>query len=108
MLQDQEGDEQTGGSTPNEEEKEEETKSNGEKEADPKASYIAQRAEEIKKARERLAKRKRDIATKTKGADEETKKEESKGDDDIQVTTDFVASGSRDKRIKIWECKRGN
>ena len=107
MEQDQEADEQTGGTPGDEEGKQEEAENNGEKEPTSASNALAKRSEEMKKARERLAQLKSKIGSKSNNKDaEEEKKEESK-EDDIEVKYDIVASGSRDKRIKIWNTKRG-
>lgn len=87
-----------------EEEKKEEEE---EKEAPKKTEIdpVTKRKEELKRARERLAKLKNDVGTKRKKDETGDKEEEEK--DDIVVKDEFVASGSRDKRIKIWNAKRG-
>ena len=105
MDQDTEVDEQTGGTTPAEETKQEEEENKGEKETNEGMTEIEKRSEELRKARERVAQLKKRTGRKTKEANEEEKKEESV--DDIEVKDEFVASGSRDKRIKIWSAKKG-
>lgn len=106
MQQEQETDEQTGGTNPDEETKQDDAENTGEKEPTPATSALAKRAEELKKARERIAQLKMKKTDKTKIEEEE--KKDAQNDDDVVVTWDFVASGSRDKRIKVWNAKRGS
>ena len=103
MDQENEGDEQTGGTKTDEEKKKEDSENNGEKDKTVTSS-LQKKAEEMKKMRERLAQLKINGKA-TNNEDEEEKKEISL--DDIEVKDEFVASGSRDKRIKIWNAKRG-
>lgn len=103
MDQDQEVDEQTGGTNEEEDKQADEEQKVGEKEINPAVSAIAKRGEELKKARERLAKLKGNIG-RTKNNDEEEKVEP---EVEIVVKDEFVASGARDKRIKIWNAKKG-
>jgi hypothetical protein len=84
MQQDQETDEQTGGTKPEEENKQEDAENNGEKESTPAMSALAKRAEDLKKTRERLAQLKMGKANKTKNDEEE--KKEIQNDDDVVVT----------------------
>jgi WD40 repeat protein len=85
-----------------EESKVKELESNGGKD-NTKLTSLQLKAQQMKEMREKLASKKKGIGTKTKDDNEEDKKEE----DDIEVKDDFVASGSRDKKIKLWNCKRG-
>jgi predicted nucleic acid-binding Zn ribbon protein len=101
MEQDQDNEEQKGDA---EEEGKEEEKA-GEKEVSAASSALSKKGEELKKARERLAKLKGNVGTKTKKDEEDKQTEEN--EEDIVVKDEFVASGSRDKRIKIWNAKRG-
>lgn len=102
LEQDLDNEEQKGGVE--EDEKEEEKV--GEKEVSPAASALSKKGEELRKAREKLAKLKGNVGAKTKKDDGENKDAENK-EEDIVVKDEFVASGSRDKRIKIWNAKRG-
>lgn len=99
--QDQGNDEQTGGNVDNEENKVEEVKTEeSQTSSEPTTSKTA---EALRKARERLNKLKNKDTSKK--AEEEEKILEP--EDDIVVKDEYVASGSRDKRIKIWNAKRG-
>lgn len=100
MDQDQENDGQTGDATGDEEEEKV-----GEKEPKPELSAMAKRKEELRKNREKLQKLKGNIGTRAKKDDENAKEEEP--EEEIVVRDEFVASGARDKRIKIWNAKRG-
>lgn len=84
MQQDQEADEQTGGTKPDEETKQEEAENEGEKESAPATSALARRAEELKKARERIAQLKMKKADKTKIEEED--KKETNNESDVVVT----------------------
>ena len=97
--QDQGNDEQTGGNIDGEEEKEEEEKTT-EDQTSTKTSTISKRGDASKKAREKLAKKKLEIGMKKE--DREDSKAIDDDLDDIVVKDEYVASGSRDKRIKIW------
>lgn len=97
--QDQGNDEQTGGNIDGEEEKEEEEKNN-EDQTSTKTNQISKRGDALKKAREKLAKKKLEIGMKKE--DKEDSKANDDDLDDIVVKDEYVASGSRDKRIKIW------
>lgn len=103
-------DEQTGG-TDNEEEKKEEEESNGVKDTpeDGKASSTKARNDDLKQKMEDM-KRKREARGAKKASAKEDKKEGSKEVEevpDVIVKDQFVASGSRDKRIKIWGGNKG-
>lgn len=104
MEQDNEDDKQFG-ETSNEENKGEEEKDMGEKEKSSETNALAKRGEELRKAREKLARLKGNLGTKTDKNNDATT-EEDKGEE-IVLTTEYIASGSRDKRIKIWNAKRG-
>ena len=104
MEQDNEADEQTGGTDNLEESKGEDSKNNGEKDKSKVTSY-SKKGEELKKLREKMQALKRGTASKAvRNDDEEDKKVEI---DDIEVKDEFAASGARDKRIKIWNAKKG-
>lgn len=105
MEQNNEGDEQTGTTDPNEENKDEDSKHNGVKDKSG-VSELAKKAEDMKKLREKLAKLKGNVGTKAaeKEAEDEPAKEP---EQEIEVKDEFVASGARDKRIKIWSARRG-
>lgn len=99
--QDQGNDEQTGGNVETEENKEEEEKEEKQTSSEPAASKTA---EALRKARERLNKLKNKDTSKREDVEEEKIVEP---EEDIVVKDEFVATGSRDKRIKIWNAKRG-
>ncbi len=101
LEQDNDDDSQIGGT--DEENKAKESQDNGEKDNTKSKSYQL-KGQEIKKMKEKLAKLKKDVGTKTNDDKEEEKKEE---EDDIEVKDEFVASGSRDKKIKLWIAKKG-
>lgn len=105
LDQENEADEQTGG-TEGEESKNEESKNNGEKDMPEVAKMVSQN-DKLKELREKMAALKQGRKT-TKETQEEEKKQTNDGDDQIEVREEFAASGSRDKRIKIWNAKRGN
>ena len=104
--QDQENDEQTGGTNGDEEDKQDEEEKVGDKQPSAETSAFTKRGEELKKTRERLAKLKADVGKKTKKNQEDGKTTE-EVEEEIVVKDEYVASGSRDKRIKIWNAKRG-
>lgn len=104
MEQDNEADEQTGGTDNLEESKGDDSKNNGEKDKSKVTSY-SKKGEELKKLREKMQALKRGTASKAvRNDDEEDKKVEL---DDFEVKDEFAASGARDKRIKIWNAKKG-
>ena len=103
--QDNEEEEQTGGNVEEEEDKDEEEKI-AEKQTSSETKLRSSKADDLRKAREKMQKLKDRAAGRT-DRNEEEKKEDS-GLDDIIVKDDFIASGSRDKHIKIWNAKRGN
>ena len=102
LEQENDADEQTGGTNPDEESKADESETNGEKD-NTKLTALQTKKQQMKEMRERLAKLKKGVGSKTKNDGEEEKK----GEDDIVVKDEFVASGSRDKKIKLWNAKRG-
>jgi hypothetical protein len=81
----------------------EEFKDKGSKDDSAKTEFEKKGAD-LKAMRERLAALKSGNRSKTKN-NEETKVEE---EIEVEVKDEFVASGSRDKRIKIWNAKRGS
>jgi hypothetical protein len=83
MQQDQETDEQTGGTKPEEENKQDEAENNGEKESTPAMSALAKRAEDLKKTREKLAQMKMSKANKNKNEEE---KKEAQSEEDVVVS----------------------
>jgi platelet-activating factor acetylhydrolase IB subunit alpha len=97
--------EQTGGNVEGEEDKNEEEKID-EKQTSSETKHRSSKADDLRKAREKIQMLKDRAAGRT-DRNEEEKKEDS-GLDDIIVKDDFIASGSRDKHIKIWNAKRGN
>ena len=107
LDQENEADEQTGG-TEAEESKTEESKNNGEKDM-PEVTKLASQNDKLKELRERMAALKQGRKA-AKDAPEEEKKSAvaTAENDQVEVREEFAASGSRDKRIKIWNAKRGN
>jgi len=89
------------------EEAETEEEKSGQKEPSSAATALSKRGEELKKAREKLAKMKGNIGNRATKEEEEDEKKEAEPEKEIVVNTEYVASGSRDKRIKIWNAKRG-
>ncbi len=105
MDQDDE-EEQTGGNVEGEENKDEEEKIS-EKQTSSETKGHTSTAARLKELREKKAKIMNRAAGKgDKIVEEEEKKEDNL--DEIVVKDEFVASGSRDKKIKIWNAKRGN
>ena len=100
--QDQGNDEQTGGNVETEENKDEEEKIEEKQTSSEPAT--SKTAEALRKARERLNKLKNKETSKREEVEEEKIVEP---EEDIVVKDEFVATGSRDKRIKIWNAKRG-
>lgn len=103
LEQENENEEQKDDNKPHEEAKVDRSDTNGEAEA-PIQTTTQKRKEDLDKLRERIAKLKN--GKKTNKANEEEEDKEVKIDD-IEVKDEFVASGSRDKKIKIWNAKRG-
>jgi WD40 repeat protein len=100
--QDQGNDEQTGGNVETEENKDEEEKTEEKQTSSEPAT--SKTAEALRKARERLNKLKNKETSKREEVEEEKFVEP---EEDIVVKDELVATGSRDKRIKIWNAKRG-
>jgi hypothetical protein len=97
--QDQGNDEQTGGNIEGEEGKDEEEKAT-ENQTSTKTSSMSKHGDALRKAREKLAKKKLEIGMKKE--DKEELKANEDDLDDIVVKDEYIASGARDKRIKIW------
>jgi len=104
---DQDNDEQTGGTPRKEDDKQEEDEKVGDKQLSAETSAISKKGEELKKTRERLALLKANISKKTKDNPDEEEKLPAEPEQEIVVKDEYIASGSRDKRIKIWSAKRG-
>jgi hypothetical protein len=102
MEQENDADEQTGGNG-DEEGKDEEAKNVGEK-VKPEGTALSKKADDLRKLREKMAALKQGRATKAANEDDKKEVEE---ENDIEVKDEFVASGSRDKRIKLWNAKKG-
>ena len=98
--------EQTGGNVEEEEDKQEEEKI-VENQTSSETKVRSSKADELRKMREKMQRLKDRAAGRTdRDENEEEKKEEEKVED-IIVKDEFIASGSRDKHIKIWNARRG-
>lgn len=99
--------EQTGGNVEEEENKDEEEKT-VENQTSSETKIRSSKAEELRKMREKMKMMKDRAAGRTDREENEEEKKEEETIEDIVVRDEFIASGSRDKHIKIWNAKRGN
>lgn len=99
--------EQTGGNVEVEEAKDEEEKI-AEKQTSSETKAPSSLKEKLEMLRGIRDKKKLRAAGKGGPEEEEEKKKETDDLEGIVVKDEFVASGSRDKKIKIWNAKRGN
>lgn len=107
--QDDEKELQTGGNIEKEESKEEEEKTM-EKQTSSETKPRFAKAEALRKAREKKAQILQRVTGKKKGSKEDEKiveSEENERTKRVVVKDEFVASGCRDKRIKIWNTRSG-
>lgn len=74
----------------------------------PVETGLSEVQKKLAERRKQLAERKARFKRKKRGVKEEETKEEVEEEEEIEVKNDFVASGSRDKLIKIWNANKGS